>query len=773
MNVEKIGLVTLHKGNYGSVLQCFALKETVQDFGYKCEVLELSLDEDERYISKICTLKTLIKETIAHPSYVKMFIAKRNSGRNSINSLSDEAKTKLDVFEKISIAPKKYTLKYLNQLGELNEYKAFITGSDQVWNGVSPYQPFYFLEFAKDKKKIAYAPSFGGESIAPYNEAYFKKQLNKFDCLSVRENYGVEIVEKLTGHTVERMPDPTILRTNAQWDSFAKTHEDYGEYVFVHFLDRPNENALSVFKLLYERHDKKIIVFSYPHEEFDEYDILNVNGDPSEYVGLIKQADYVLTDSFHTLLFALRYNRQTYVFERQYFNGNKQSSRIESLLENTKYTDRLIKNEVLDISHLPKQIHDIKDWLLKEQRKGLSFLQNALGNPVGSFELKGFRECTGCGLCSAVCPIQVIKLTENEFGYSIPTVDEEMCIHCNKCVIACNQKAKKEIAEKKRAYVAYNKDTLNRINAASGGIFAGLAQKVIESGGVVSGASLWFEDGSAIIEHIVIDKIDDLERILKSKYVQSDCTKVYATIKEYLESGTTVLFGGTSCQVEALYKYLRHDYNNLYTVDLICHGVPGQGLFKDYIRYIEKKHGDKVVDYSFRKKENGRIRYIETVKLSNQKDFDSTYNDSLYCKMFLNRVSYREKCYDCSFASMEKPASITVGDFFDAKTCFPEMFDEGGCLANTDFLSCLIVNGEKGNDLIDIFGTELILHEVPALAVQMSHEQLCTPSKKPNFREKFFKLYSKGGFENIERYYHIRDSLLKLPRKMSKRMRSK
>ena len=767
--MKKVGIVTLYSNNYGSTLQCYALKTTINKLNYECNVISVKLDEDEIYISKLNTLVSIFKNSFLHPSYLKSYIAKRKSGQASINSLDYEAAIKLNSFVKRIIAPRYFSLKQLRKIGVSNQYCAFVAGSDQVWNGLSPFQPFYFLDFAEKSKRIAYAPSFGGNTIASYNKSYFRNAIRSFQHVSVRENDGVKLVKELIGQDVKRVPDPTFLLSNKEWSDFACKELLYTSYILVHFLDRPNDIPINMVRMLQNETGKKLLVFSYMHQEFEAFDFEFYSGTPEEYVAYIKNADFVLTDSFHTATFSLRFNCQTYIFDRQYQNGQDQFSRIYSFLENTNYLNRLINFKVEKLSDVSNEMHDISDWIDGEKKIGFDYLCESL--PVeedANRKIKQYSECTGCGGCIAVCPVDAISFGPSELGYSIPIVNSDKCVNCNKCVDFCRNSIKR-INSPVAAYIAYAKDHILRNNAASGGAFATIAKQFIRSGGIVCGASLFFEDGNPIIKHILVKDEEKLSCILGSKYVQSDCVDIYGQIKTELQYGNKVLFCGTSCQVFALLNFVGNFAGNLYTIDFVCHGIPGQDLFREYIRIIEKENRKKVSSYSFRNKVNGKIDYIENITFEDGDVLNTLYNDSLYCKLFLGRVSYREQCYSCEYASINKPSDLTLGDYFEAKNDYPDLFSKGAELYDSTYLSCLLVNSTKGQRMINDYGNDLCIVPIDIKKVQLSHEQLCVPSKYPNFRDKFKKLYSKNGLKTVEDYYVRRNMLLCIPRKIMKR----
>ncbi|BFL36567.1 hypothetical protein K380107A5_19380 [Holdemania massiliensis] len=230
-------------------------------------------------------------------------------------------------------------------------------------------------------------------------------------------------------------------------------------------------------------------------------------------------------------------------------------------------------------------------------------------------KLKSEKDCTGCGACIVSCSKGAITKKSVGMGAWIPLIDQNKCIQCGKCEMICNRAYTQKTIPYK-AYIAYNRDEKIRLKSASGGVFSALATYVIDHGGSVFGAEMRFDHGRAIVEHNCITQIQELPRILGSKYVQSDSGKSYETVKKELIKGKIVLFSGCSCQIDGLKKYLGDtDQTKLYTIDLICHGVPGIELFNEYIQYLGKRYKGNVRRFSFRTKETNGIDYKITATL--------------------------------------------------------------------------------------------------------------------------------------------------------------
>ena len=196
------------------------------------------------------------------------------------------------------------------------------------------------------------------------------------------------------------------------------------------------------------------------------------------------------------------------------------------------------------------------------------------------------KDCCGCGACFNACPKQCIVMQKDEEGFLYPIINKEKCIDCGLCKKVCPALKKKEVGGQAKAYVGYNIDKVERKNSSSGGIFNVLANEIVSLGGHVYGAG-FKEDFS--VAHYSVDKKEDLCKLQTSKYVQSNTEKCFSKIKEQLNNGELVYFSGTPCQVEGLISYLGKEHENLYTQDIICHGVPSPEVWKAYLELIGGK----------------------------------------------------------------------------------------------------------------------------------------------------------------------------------------
>lgn len=344
------------------------------------------------------------------------------------------------------------------------------------------------------------------------------------------------------------------------------------------------------------------------------------------------------------------------------------------------------------------------------------------------------KNCTGCRMCEQICPVNAIEIKENIEGFIEPYIDKNKCTNCGLCGARCPQlnevKNYSKLKEVK-SYAAKNKNEEEQMESSSGGIFSVIANYVLENGGIVYGAS--FND-ELEVEHIGIESKEKLYKLRGSKYVQSDTKNTYKEVKENLEKGKMVLYSGTPCQIAGLNNYLVKKYENLITIDIVCHGVPSKKIYKKYLKWLEKNNKSKIEKYSFRDKqkfpwggalgatvnfENGKKKYI---------------NSSLdpYYKSFLNSVNYREACYNCKYANQNRVGDITLMDYWGVEKIYPEFMDEKG-------VSAILINTEKGQNILDILKEKMYMLETSVDLIARRNQNLKEPSTRTPIRENAYK----------------------------------
>lgn len=371
---------------------------------------------------------------------------------------------------------------------------------------------------------------------------------------------------------------------------------------------------------------------------------------------------------------------------------------------------------------------------------------------------KGKNQCCGCEACANICPQKAIEMIEDEYGYKYPQINYEKCIGCGLCKRTCAYQNKCDFNKNINVYVGVTNNEKMLMKSASGGIFAQIATNIIEKKGIVYGCSLQKENEKLIPKHIRIDKIDELEKLQGSKYVQSDMNNIYKLIKEDLKTEKTVLFSGTPCQVSALKRFVGNNHNGeLYTVDIICHGVPNKKMFQDYIAFVEKKENCKVTNFTFRDKTRGwglqaKVDYID--KKNNKKHKLLPSHFSSYYQLFLNSEIYRECCYSCKYAGKERVGDITIGDFWGVGEEHPDYLkSNGGEFNEENGISCVLVNNENGKKMIENYSKELSIKKSDFDKISRHNKQLNNPSEPSKNRDEILEKYKREGYQAVDRYY--------------------
>lgn len=354
------------------------------------------------------------------------------------------------------------------------------------------------------------------------------------------------------------------------------------------------------------------------------------------------------------------------------------------------------------------------------------------------------KKCVGCFACKEICPVNSVELVQKELGFLYPSVDTNKCIGCGLCYNSCQIDKSLSFHTNKKcfSYVSNAEDSLN--NSSSGGAFYDIAFIFLKDGGVVYGSSYCF-DGKT--RHVRIDNIDDLKDIQGSKYIKSDISMIFNKIEGDLKEGLDVLLSGTPCQIQAIKLFLKKDYKNLYTIDIVCHGVPSQLFFDEYLKNEEKVFHKKIKTIFFRKKNNytiyNRCRFNETIVFTDDSVIVRPYFKSSYYYFFLNKANYRESCYNCSFACQDRIGDLTLGDFWGITRLNPINNLDYGC-------SLISVNSEKGKMLISRLPG--LLKEEDYKVATSHNEQLNKPSQEPNTRASLVKMFSED-YVSINNFY--------------------
>lgn len=349
--------------------------------------------------------------------------------------------------------------------------------------------------------------------------------------------------------------------------------------------------------------------------------------------------------------------------------------------------------------------------------------------------------CCGCEACVQICPKHCIKMQCDSEGFQYPTIDNANCIECHLCEQVCPINVQnKTIREPLQIHLVKNSDENIRAQSSSGGAFQIIAERIIKENGVVFGA---YFDKDWNVVHGYVEKIEELKKLRGSKYVQSHIGNAYLDAKKFLIHGRKVLFSGTPCQIAALNKFLNKDYDNLYTVDFICHGVPSPQIWSTYLSSIVKHINQPIENISFRNKIQGWKSYCFSVtfaKTDKSEEFImyEPLDKNPYLKGFIADLFLRPSCHNCHFKSFANKSDITLADAWGMWDFAPEQYDDKGH-------SLLITHTQKGNKLISSFLCQSTL--CPLSIIEKYNPAAYTSPKATTRRSKFFRLISKYDFD--------------------------
>lgn len=373
-------------------------------------------------------------------------------------------------------------------------------------------------------------------------------------------------------------------------------------------------------------------------------------------------------------------------------------------------------------------------------------------------EIKEKAQCCGCSACFNICPKNAIIMKEDDKGFKYPFIDKDKCINCKLCEKVCPIINSEKIKNEPKAYACINKDDEVRRESSSGGIFTLLAEEIIELHGIVFGAAF---DENFNVTHIGVDNKENLKKLRGSKYLQSDIGESYRQAKENLLKGKYVLYTGTPCQIEGLKSYLQNDYENLFTQDIICHGVPSKKVWQSYLKYSKKEENEKIKSVNFRNKKDSWENYALNIEYSNY-HYNKNHNDDLYMKAFLQDVTLRDSCYRCSFKKYNRISDVTLADFWGISKINPSLNDHKG-------ISLVIINSEKGKKLLEKIKNKCIIEETNMDEAIKYNKAFITSARINQNRENFYQeLSTNSNFKRIVKKYTTSQSFIKKAEKKCK-----
>lgn len=381
------------------------------------------------------------------------------------------------------------------------------------------------------------------------------------------------------------------------------------------------------------------------------------------------------------------------------------------------------------------------------------------------------NNCCGCASCVQRCPHHCITMVMDDEGFSYPKVEVDKCTKCNLCNKVCPVINQGKPSTPSKIFAAKNKNRNILKNSSSGGIFTSIAEYIISKGGVVFGAC-YDDNWDVVIKHTEV--LEGIAAFRGSKYVQADMARSYIDAEIFLKNNRLVLFTGTPCQIAGLKKFLRKDYNNLYTASIICHGVPSPGIWNDYKIIIEKrlnslefstlfhtKSKSKITEINFRDKKNGWRNYGFSAKGELIRNGANNYHsksifgyyeyhqDNEYLRGYMHNLYLRPSCYHCPAREGRSEADIQLGDYWGVERRTPEMYDPLG-------VSLVLIYSEKGFNLLNALDVDICsvrYDDVLDCNINVVKDEI-----EPELREEFFKRYKKEGLRVIKKICNIIDN---------------
>ena len=733
------GLITFHFAHhYGAQLQAYATMRAVEQLGTSCEVIDYRLP---------------------HTTGTNQIFKKGFSPRVFVQNLhtaihKDAFMTRFQRFEdfvsqELHLSEAQYeSVEQLSQCPPV--YDTYISGSDQIWSpsvfADGRLDPAFFLTFAQKGRKISYASSFGGTPIQEEMRGELAEYLSSFDAVSARERQAQSLLEEILQRPVPLVVDPTLLLDGKDWAELAVAPSRTGPYILCYFISDYSD-LLPYLEQVKGMTGYPVVQLAGTRRPVKNVDEVIFDAGPKEFLGLFQNAAYVLTNSFHGTAFAIQFEKPFYTAVSPKERLHPEQSRTFHLLEIGGITDRLTGLPVVAKPDCPIDYGAVRKRLDAQRAASIVYLGNALldrdsgaeanlippvpkTSEAREIKLAGVLNCTGCFACAAACPMGCITMKPDQEGFLRPDIGES-CMRCGKCMEACPVLMKQTSDHMvKGVYAAWTTDADVRAESTSGGVFTALAKEVLKEGGVVFGAAF---DQAFCVRHVAVEEENGLSRLRGAKYVQSDLGNVFLQVKEKLEEGRQVLFSGTPCQTAGLLQFLKTPYDNLLVCDLVCHGVPSPAVWEEFRKKLQEERHRKLMAVSFRSKEDGWNNAKFSAEFAGKVYYIEPLMETPYGRGFGMALFLRPSCYRCPFASLDRKADLTLGDFWGVskEALPPEAQLEAG-------ISLVLTHTEKGQAAFEAIEETTPRVERPLEEAIAGNPRLVSSVELPGGRGAFF-----------------------------------
>ena len=771
----KIGILTYFSAhNYGAFLQAFALQKTLASLS-NCEV-ELINYRSPKEIEFYSHVGILPPKSVYN--FFPLFISRLKEKKYY--------KERFHCFEK---AIREYQVTSEKSLitasiEEFNttfesDYDLIVVGSDEIWK-LDSFRGFpnaYWLPETKCQK-VSYAASSRTHRSKLDSETAvaIDTYLSSYAYIGVRDSLTKTFIESFE-------------------HGKGKCHINCDPTFLYDFHTNPERGTQILLKKFRVRRGKKVIGLMLGEVALAN-DIVSTYGDmfefvslyhycpnakncadinPFEWLDVISALDGVITTFFHACVFSMKSNIPFFAVDNR--SDDISESKIFDLLTRNQiiegrfaaYSEKRRGNILLEkigpflAEILNGSCVSFAEVCTKEKQYAESFFRYLNLPDRESVANVDTRDCCGCGLCASICPTKAIHIELNAEGFYRPVVDDKKCVHCGLCKKKCANNdtwGGLRTFQAPSAYGLKHRSEAIRMQSRSGGAFTLLSDFILEHGGTVYGSAM---DDSVSVKHIRATTKEERDSMRGAKYVQSPMFHLFNDIRTDVQSGKPVLFSGTPCQTAAVKKCCEDlDCNQLYLVDILCHGVPSIAVYKDYLSYCQKQHNGTVDKFVFRNKQDyGWWEHVESFWIDGKR-----YDSREFTDLFYQHVIIDRSCSYCKFKSTDRVSDFTMGDFWGIENAITDFDDNKG-------VSLLLINSEKGGVIFDKVKDQAIVQEVPLeMCIQNSMKR---PYPEPVRRNEFWDTYRREGLayvlatakrkKNIalllRRFQHITKAVLK------------
>lgn len=339
-------------------------------------------------------------------------------------------------------------------------------------------------------------------------------------------------------------------------------------------------------------------------------------------------------------------------------------------------------------------------------------------------------------------------MEEDKEGFLYPSVDENKCVDCGACECACpilNVKKKQPFQQK--AYIVQSRDESVLRESTAGGAFTAIAKYVLQNDGVVFGVEL---NKNLVAQHIYINKIADISRFRNSKYVQSSVGGTLRKVESFLKQGKPVCFSGTPCQIEGLKRYLKKDYENLITVDVVCRAVPSPMIFRKYVELQEQVMADEIKTVCFRDKYYGyKYSTMNVITDRNHGNYHQGVESDPWLRAFFSNICDRPSCHNCRFRNQYRVSDFTIWDCFHVGRFSKELDNDKGATR-------VLVHTEKGREIFENIREDFLYIEVSPEEAVAGAKEMQESVKPDEHRQAFFEdANTMSGKQLFQKYFPV------------------